>query len=91
MSTSGSNVTAYGRRSALGLAAAAGLGTFLPTGPAWSQTLPAYYPEDYKQIIEASKKENSLLVYSVLAQYNWAPVIQWINPQCPPPADFAMR
>jgi len=22
---------------------------------------------------------------------NWAAVIQWINPQCPPPADFALR
>ena len=79
MLTSRSNVTAYGRRSALGLAAAAGLGTLLPTVPAWSQTLPAYYPEDYKQIVEASKNENNLLVYSVLAQYNWAPVIQDFN------------
>src|SRR4051794_1452719 len=48
-------------------------------GPAWSQSLPSYYPEDYKQLIEASKKENTLLIYSVLAQYNWAPVIADFN------------
>jgi hypothetical protein len=22
---------------------------------------------------------------------NWAALIQWINPECPPPADFALR
>jgi len=47
--------------------------------PAHSQTLPSYYPEDYKQLIEGSKKENALLIYSVLAQYNWAPVIADFN------------
>jgi len=63
----------------MALSAAAGAGVLgVPASPR-AQTLPSYYPEDYKQIIEASKKENSLLVYSVLAQYNWAPVIADFN------------
>jgi len=49
------------------------------SAPARSQALPNYYPEDYKQLIEDSKKENALLIYSVLAQYNWAPVIADFN------------
>ena len=49
------------------------------TAPAAAQTLPDYYPPDYKDLIEASKKENSLLIYSVMAQYNWAPVIADFN------------
>jgi len=40
---------------------------------------PATTPADYGKIIEASKKETSLLIYSVLAQYNWAPVIADFN------------
>ena len=47
--------------------------------PASAQNLPDYYPPEYKQIVEASKSENSLLVYSIMAQYNWAPVIADFN------------
>jgi iron(III) transport system substrate-binding protein len=67
------------RRATLGLAAAAGVATVFSGRPARAQGVPSYYPDDYKQIIEASKKENSLLVYSVLAQYNWAPVLEGFN------------
>ena len=70
---------ALSRRRAASLALAAGIGALTAPRPAWSQSLPSYYPEDYKQLIEASKKENGLLIYSVLAQYNWAPVIADFN------------
>lgn len=70
---------ALSRRRAASLALAAGVGALAGSRPAWSQSLPSYYPEDYKQLIEASKKENALLIYSVLAQYNWAPVIADFN------------
>lgn len=67
------------RRGALSLALGASMSVWAAPRSASSQTLPSYYPEDYKQLIEASKKENGLLVYSVLAQYNWAPVIADFN------------
>src|ERR1051325_9551864 len=71
--------TRTGRRRALSTLFAAGVGLLAATLPTRAQTLRSYYPEDYKQIIEAPKKENSLLIYSVLAQYNWAPVIADFN------------
>lgn len=51
---------------AMGLAAPAAL----------AQKLPAYYPKDYSQIVEGSKKENKLVVYSIMAEYNWKPVLE---------------
>lgn len=47
----------------------------LAVGPAASQTLPDYYPADYGKIIDASKQEEGLLVYSVMAAFNWKPVL----------------
>jgi iron(III) transport system substrate-binding protein len=41
--------------------------------------LPDYYPEDYQEIVEASKQEDRLLIYSNMAEYNWAPVIEGFN------------
>lgn len=54
---------------------------FAAGGPisAQAQTMPSYYPQDYKQLVDASKKENSLLIYSNMAEYNWAPVIKGFN------------
>jgi iron(III) transport system substrate-binding protein len=67
------------RRDLLKLASAAALTVpAMPRGAA-AQGLPSYYPPDYGKIVEASKQENSLLVYSVLAQYNWAPVLADFN------------
>lgn len=43
------------------------------------QGLPDYYPEDYAEIVEASKQEDGLLIYSNMAEYNWAPVIKAFN------------
>lgn len=47
--------------------------------PAQAQDVPEYYPDDYAELIEASKQEDGLLIYSNMAQYNWAPVIEGFN------------
>ena len=48
--------------------------------------LPAYYPDSYKNIIEATKNEQGLVIYSALNESTWKPVIEtftghypWIN------------
>ncbi len=46
------------------------------TTPAAAQNLPSYYPKDYSAIVEGSKKENKLVVYSIMAEYNWKPVVE---------------
>lgn len=38
--------------------------------------LPGYYPADYNAIVEASRKEQKLLVYSIMSKTNWAPVVE---------------
>lgn len=50
---------------------------------AGAQTLPDYYPKDYSKIIEGSKKENKLVVYSIMAEYNWRPVIEGFKKKYP--------
>jgi iron(III) transport system substrate-binding protein len=49
------------------------------SGLALAQEVPSYYPDDYSQIVGASKDEGGLLVYSNMAQYNWQPVIEKFN------------
>lgn len=49
------------------------------SSPSSAQELPSYYPKDYDKVIEASKSEGGLLVYSNMAQYNWKPVIEGFN------------
>lgn len=44
--------------------------------PGLAAERPAYYPADYDKIVEASKKEGGLLIYSIMAEYNWRPVIE---------------
>lgn len=41
-----------------------------------AQNLPSYYPKSYSAIVEGSKKENKLVVYSIMAEYNWKPVLE---------------
>jgi iron(III) transport system substrate-binding protein len=43
--------------------------------PTKSVAYPDYYPAEYEQIVEASKGEGPLLVYSVMAESNLKPVI----------------
>lgn len=47
--------------------------------PIKSMAYPDYYPKEYEQIVEASKDEGTLLVYSVMAESNWKPVIEAFN------------
>lgn len=46
-------------------------------GPAAAQApaTPPHYPADYAATIEASRKENGLVVYSNMANNNWKPVL----------------
>lgn len=50
---------------------AAGRTAAAPAVPA----LPAYYPAEYASIVEASRGEAGLLVYSIMAARNWEPVL----------------
>lgn len=43
--------------------------------PVKSVPYPDYYPAGYEEIVEASRTEGPLLVYSVMAESNWKPVI----------------
>ncbi|HVZ14578.1 MAG TPA: ABC transporter substrate-binding protein [Bauldia sp.] len=44
---------------------------------------PDYYPSDYNQIVEASKGEKGLLIYSNFAAVNWDPIIKAFNAEYP--------
>lgn len=63
--------------------AAAFLATGLFAAPAQAQKLPDYYPRDYAKIVEGSKKEGKLVVYSIMAAYNWKPVLEGFKQQYP--------
>ncbi len=57
--------------------AGAALTISLAAAPAaQAQTLPSYYPKAYSSIVEGSKKEGKLVVYSIMAEYNWKPVLE---------------
>lgn len=58
------------------VAAAALAGTLAGVSVAQAQTLPAYYPKSYSSIVEGSKKEGKLVVYSIMAEYNWKHVLE---------------
>jgi iron(III) transport system substrate-binding protein len=61
---------------------AAGAGALLLPSALRAQAqaeLPDYYPADYGQIIEASKAENQLLVYSNMSVDMWAGVVERYN------------
>lgn len=57
-------------------AAAVLVGGLLNVPVAQAQTLPSYYPKSYASIVEGSKKEGKLVVYSIMAEYNWKPVLE---------------
>jgi iron(III) transport system substrate-binding protein len=56
----------------IGAVLAAQLGT---ASFAMAQGLPTGYPDSYSQIVEASRSESGVLVYSNMAAFNWKPVI----------------
>ena len=45
--------------------------------------MPDYYPADYSSVIEASKAENGVLVYSNMGEMNWRPLIEAFNAEYP--------
>ncbi|MGN9785346.1 ABC transporter substrate-binding protein [Nonomuraea sp. ZG12] len=48
-----------------------------PPNPIATGQVPSYYPGDYTQVIEASKKEGgTLTIYSNTDQENWAPIFR---------------
>lgn len=57
----------------------------LAIGGAFAQTAPVpdYYPTDYKTVVEASKAENGLVVYSNMADNNWGPLLEGFKAQYP--------
>jgi len=64
------------------LAACDGKKAAEPAG-AKTEALPDYYPADYGKIVEASRQETGLLVYSNVAEYNWRPIIEAFNKHYP--------
>ncbi len=48
-----------------------------------AQALPNYYPKDYGKIVEASRSEKGLLVYSAMAADNWKPILAAFNQHYP--------
>ena len=44
---------------------------------------PNYYPKDYAKIIEASRAEKGLMIYSVMAADNWKPILAAFNKHYP--------
>lgn len=52
-------------------------------GAVFAQDVPAGYPAEYAQIIEASRSEGSLMIYSNMADNNWQPLLQGFNAKYP--------
>ena len=52
---------------------------------AFAQTVPVpdYYPSDYANLVEASRSEAGLIIYSNMADNNWAPLIEGFTAQYP--------
>ncbi|CAM3252224.1 ABC transporter substrate-binding protein [Paracoccus nototheniae] len=61
---------------------AAALLLALPSA-ALSQDLPEYYPDGYDAIIEGSRAEGGLTIYSNMADNNWAPILQGFEARYP--------
>ena len=48
-----------------------------------AEAMPNYYPKDYTKIVEASRAEKGLLIYSVMATDNWKPILTAFNKHYP--------
>lgn len=51
-------------------------GLALAQGSGGGAALPSYYGSGYQSIVEGSKKESGLVIYSNMASYNWEPIIK---------------
>ncbi|MFJ7998154.1 ABC transporter substrate-binding protein [Streptomyces sp. NPDC096310] len=81
------------------LRGAAALGAVAAAGPALSgcstvdanaaaQPAPDYYPADYNKIIDGSRSEQRLLIYSQTSQTNWQPIFDAFTARYPWLADI---
>lgn len=52
-------------------------------GSLMAQEVPDYYPKDYNEIIEASRGETGLMIYSNMADNNWAPLLEGFRAKYP--------
>jgi iron(III) transport system substrate-binding protein len=48
-----------------------------------AQTLPSYYPASYAKMIEASRTEPSVFIYSNVAETNWKPILAAFHEKYP--------
>lgn len=48
-----------------------------------AEAVPNYYPKDYNKIIDASRAEKGLLIYSNMAKDNWNPILAAFNKHYP--------
>lgn len=69
--------------SAAGVAGACGASGGGTSSEANPSPTPSYYPKDYASIIDGSKKEKELTIYSNVAEYNWKPIINGFQAQYP--------
>lgn len=53
------------------------------TASAVRAAYPSYYPADYGKLVEGSRKEQGLVVYSNMGANNWKPVLEGFNKQYP--------
>ncbi|CAH1692663.1 Extracellular solute-binding protein [Hyphomicrobiales bacterium] len=60
------------------IAAAAAL-ALLAAANTHAAEIPKNYPTEYKDIVEASKAENDLIIYSNLSDFNWKPIVEKFN------------
>lgn len=51
--------------------------------PLVAQEVPDYYPEDYTGLIEASRSERGVLIYSNMADNNWKPLLDGFSARYP--------
>lgn len=65
------------------LLTAAALAASPGIGSAQAPATPSYYPADYGATIEASRKENGLVIYSNMANNNWKPVLDGFRQSYP--------
>ena len=75
-----------GRRQATKIIAGVTAGLMLSTSGlvrSAAAAQPSYYPPDYAKVIEDSKKEGGVLVYSNVGEMNWRPFIEAFNAEYP--------
>lgn len=56
---------------------------FLMPASALAQETPDYYPDNYKEIVEASRSEKGITIYSNMADNNWQPLIKGFETRYP--------